>query len=55
MSQESLINMECTVCHNLNYQTKKSKGKANPGAKKRLELQKFCKFCKKKTLHKETK
>ena len=31
MSQDSLINMECTVCHNLNYQTKKSKGKANPG------------------------
>lgn len=51
MSQDNLINMECTVCKNLNYQTNKNK----KNTAKRLELQKFCKFCKKKTLHKETK
>lgn len=51
MSQDNLINMECTVCHNLNYQTTKNK----KNTKERLQLQKFCKFCKKKQLHKETK
>ena len=51
MSQDHLINLECTICHNLNYQTKKNK----KNTQKRLELKKFCKFCKKKTLHKETK
>ncbi|MBI3231726.1 MAG: 50S ribosomal protein L33 [Candidatus Doudnabacteria bacterium] len=51
MSQDHLINMECTVCHNLNYQTKKNK----KNTQKRLELGKYCKFCKKKQLHKETK
>jgi large subunit ribosomal protein L33 len=51
MSQDNLINLECTVCHNLNYQTTKNK----KNTAKRLELKKFCKFCKKMTLHKETK
>ena len=51
MSQDHLINLECTVCHNLNYQTKKNK----KNTQKRLELQKFCKHCRKKQLHKETK
>lgn len=51
MSQDNLINMECAVCHNLNYQTTKNKKNTT----KRLELKKFCKFCKKQTAHKETK
>lgn len=51
MSQDHLINLECTVCHNLNYQTTKNK----KNTAKRLELMKYCKFDKKKTLHKETK
>ena len=42
---------ECTVCKNRNYSSMKNK-KKNPD---KLERSKFCKFCKKHTLHKETK
>ncbi|MBX4191608.1 MAG: 50S ribosomal protein L33 [Candidatus Doudnabacteria bacterium] len=51
MSQDNLIKMECTVCHHLNYHSKKNK-KLNQN---RLVLKKFCKWCKKRTEHKETK
>ena len=51
MSQDHLIILECTICKNQNYRKNKNK-KVTP---KRLELMKFCKHCKKKTLHKETK
>lgn len=55
MSQDNLIHLECTVCHNLNYQTRKNKKTAATGPRKRLELAKFCKHCRKKQPHKETK
>ena len=45
------ITLACTVCKARNYDTTKNK-KNNPD---RLEMQKFCRFCKKHTLHKETK
>ena len=45
------INIECTECHNRNYVTEKNK-KNNSD---RLEIKKYCKFCKKTTVHKETK
>ncbi len=51
MSQENLIKMECTECKRLNYYSQKNK----KVIKDRLELKKFCKHCKKHTLHKETK
>ncbi len=51
MSQDNRIDMECTVCHNLNYTTTKNK----KNTQKRLEIQKYCKHCRKKQLHKETK
>lgn len=51
MSQDNRIDLECTVCKNLNYST--SKNKKNTPA--RLELKKFCKTCKIQTAHKETK
>ncbi len=51
MSQDNRIELECTVCHNINYASRKNK-KNTPA---RLELKKYCKFCKKMTLHKETK
>ncbi|MDD4607075.1 MAG: 50S ribosomal protein L33 [Patescibacteria group bacterium] len=51
MSQESLIKLECTECHRINYFSHKNKKKI----KDRLELNKFCTHCKKHTLHKETK
>lgn len=45
------VKLECTVCKNRNYDTTKNK-KTNPD---RIELNKYCPFCKKHTLHKETK
>lgn len=43
--------MQCTVCKNTNYFTKKSKKVAET----KLEMNKHCKFCKKHTKHKEGK
>lgn len=45
------ITLECTECHNRNYTSEKNK-KNNSD---RLELKKHCKFCNKRTVHKETK
>lgn len=53
MPQKNLIKLECTVCHRINYYTTKSKGKETK--KERLKLKKYCQWCKKHTLHKETK
>jgi len=46
-----IITLACTECKRRNYTTTKDK-KKTPG---RIELKKYCKFCKKATLHKETK
>ncbi len=45
------VTLACTVCKQRNYQTNKNK-KNNPD---RLEMNKYCKFCQKHTLHRETK
>ena len=45
------VTLACTECKQRNYNTTKNK-KNNPD---RTELQKYCKFCKKHTTHKETK
>ncbi|MEO0137621.1 MAG: 50S ribosomal protein L33 [candidate division WOR-3 bacterium] len=45
-----IISLACTVCNNRNYTTTKDKKK-----QARLELKKYCKFCRKHTLHKEVK
>ncbi|MBP9483633.1 MAG: 50S ribosomal protein L33 [Negativicutes bacterium] len=45
------ITMACTDCKQRNYQTNKNK-KNDPN---RIEMNKYCKFCKKQTLHRETK
>jgi large subunit ribosomal protein L33 len=45
------VTLECTECKQRNYDTIKNK-KNDPD---RLELNKYCKFCRKSTLHKETK
>ncbi|MCD4705881.1 50S ribosomal protein L33 [bacterium] len=51
MSQDNLIKFECSKCHRINYHSKKNK----KTIKNRLELKKYCKFCKAHTMHKETK
>ena len=45
------VTLACTECKSRNYQTNKNK-KTDPD---RIEFNKYCKFCKKHTLHKETK
>ena len=45
------ITLECTDCKRRNYTTSKNKRKNTD----RLEIKKYCKFCKKHTSHKETK
>ena len=45
------ITLACTECKQRNYATKKNK-KNDPD---RIEMNKYCKFCRKHTLHKETK
>ncbi|MEN6412866.1 MAG: 50S ribosomal protein L33 [Veillonellales bacterium] len=45
------VTLACTECKQRNYQTNKNK-KNDPD---RIEFNKYCKFCKKHTLHKETK
>jgi len=46
-----IILLACTVCRRRNYSTTKNK-KNTP---EKLELKKFCSFCRTHTLHKETK
>ncbi|MCR4285753.1 MAG: 50S ribosomal protein L33 [Candidatus Kaiserbacteria bacterium] len=46
-----IIQMECTDCKNRNYSTTKNKTRTPD----RLQMKKYCRFCKKHTAHKETK
>lgn len=45
------VKLACTECKQRNYDTSKNK-KTDTG---RIELKKYCKYCKKHTVHKETK
>jgi large subunit ribosomal protein L33 len=51
MAQDHLIKLQCSVCKQINYMSKRNK-KQVP---EKVQLQKMCKFCKKRTLHKEGK
>ncbi|MEJ5307187.1 MAG: 50S ribosomal protein L33 [candidate division WOR-3 bacterium] len=46
-----IITMVCSECKRKNYMTTKNKKKQTD----KLELKKYCKFCRKHTLHKEAK
>ncbi len=46
-----IILLQCSECRNRNYST--TKNKKNTTGK--LELKKYCRSCRKHTLHKETK
>ena len=45
------ITLACTECKQSNYNTTKNK-KKDPDS---LEMKKYCKFCRKHTLHRESK
>jgi large subunit ribosomal protein L33 len=47
----TIITLQCSECKERNYTTEKNK-KNDPG---RMELQKFCRRCRKHTQHRETK
>ncbi|MBI2551257.1 50S ribosomal protein L33 [Candidatus Uhrbacteria bacterium] len=51
MSQDAMIKFECSVCKQTGYHSRKNK----KILKERLELKKFCKWCRKHQKHKETK
>jgi len=48
---ETIITLQCGGCKRRNYTTVKNK-KNDPD---RLELQKYCRWCRKHTAHRETK
>jgi len=48
---QELITFACTECKNRNYSSTKNKKNVTD----RLELKKFCRFCRKRTVHKELK
>jgi len=51
--KKPFIKLRCQNCQTINYYLPKSKKATQKG--KKLELRKFCKECKKHTLHKEAK
>ena len=51
MSQDRLIKLACQDCKRINYRTTKNKKKVE----RKIELKKFCKWCKSHRVHKELK
>ena len=51
ISMRTKITLACTECKNRNYNLTKDK-KTHPD---RMETKKYCRFCKRHTMHKETK
>ncbi len=52
MPQKNIVKLQCTVCKNINYHTRRNKTDPQKG---KLELKKYCKHDRKHTLHKEMK
>lgn len=50
-SQDRLFKLACSECNRVNYWTSKNKKLVT----KKIELNKFCKWCNKRTPHKELK
>jgi large subunit ribosomal protein L33 len=50
-AMRDIIALACTECKRRNYSTTKNKKKTS----ERLELSKYCRFCRKHTGHRETK
>jgi len=51
MSQDFLIKLGCKTCKRINYWSRKNKKKVE----RKIELKKYCKWCKKATTHVEIK
>jgi large subunit ribosomal protein L33 len=48
---EKLIRLKCTACKRANYTTRKNK----KTVERKIEFKRYCKWCRKHTLHKESK
>jgi large subunit ribosomal protein L33 len=56
MSQDNLIKLQCSGCKRFNYWSRKSAGRRTQGgAQRKIELKKFCGWCRKHIPHKEVK
>lgn len=51
MSQDRLIKLACAKCKRVTYWSRKNKRKVE----RKIEMPKFCKFCRAHTVHKEAK
>ncbi|MFC1625303.1 50S ribosomal protein L33 [Patescibacteria group bacterium] len=51
MSQDKLIKLICKDCKRINYWTRKNR----KSVERKIEFKKYCKWCRKHTLHKEGK
>jgi len=51
MSQDFLIKLACQNCQRVNYWTRKNKKKVE----RKIDLLKYCRWCKKRTCHLEAK
>ena len=51
MSQDRLIKLQCSKCKRINYWSSKNKKLVT----RKIELKKFCNWCRAQTVHKEAK
>lgn len=51
MSQDQLIRLACGKCKRINYWSRKNKKKVE----RKIEVKKYCRWCKAHTTHKEQK
>jgi len=51
MAQQHLIRLTCSDCKRVNYYSRKNKKQVE----RKIELKKYCKWCKEQKVHKEAK
>ena len=54
-AKERYVTMACSACRHRNYYLHQSRGKKAGAQPAKLELSKFCRWCRKHTEHKEAK
>lgn len=54
-AKDRYVTMACSECKRCNYYLHKSQGKKTSGQAIKLDLKKFCRWCRKHTEHKEGK
>ncbi|MBI2039079.1 MAG: 50S ribosomal protein L33 [Candidatus Niyogibacteria bacterium] len=51
MPQPNLIKLSCSVCKRVGYWSRKNKKKVE----RKIEMKKYCRWCRKHAMHKESK